>query len=200
MKVVPEAYSNQFRRTIDSYSVVTDASFAKLLALLRCQSVPRGNFLVQTGQTARNFYFVCEGILASLLINQQGAAHIKNFFIAGNFAGSTVSLLQASPSAFGLQAIVESIILVVDYRQYKQLICENSDLTNFYIAYLERNWVINNEKRQLAFATQTATERYLTFLDDYPDLEKQVLQLHIASYLGITPTQLSRIRKGLNLI
>ena len=56
-----------------------------------------------------------------------------------------------------------------DYRNYKQLIFENTDLKNFYIAYLEQNWVIENEKRQIAFATQTASERYLTFLEKYPN-------------------------------
>ncbi|MFT4665925.1 MAG: CRP-like cAMP-binding protein [Gammaproteobacteria bacterium] len=57
--------------------------------------------------------------------------------------------------------------------------------------------MIENEKRQIAFATQSATERYLTFLEKYPLLDKRIPQLHIASYLGITPTQLSRIRKEL---
>lgn len=188
---------DQFRNRLNTYAVVTDDSFARLQPILRFRVVEKGEYLLRAGQTAKDFHFVCQGILASSIISQDGSTHIKNFFTEGNFAGSKVSLLRSAPSSFSIQSFEDSIIIDFDYKKYRQLICDHEDLKNFYIAYLESNWVVDNEKRQIAFATQTAKERYVTFLENYPVLDKRISQYHIASYLGITPTQLSRIRKEL---
>lgn len=193
-----EVHIDQFRKRLMTYAPVTDDSFAKLLPILRFRIVEKGEFILRAGQTAKDFHFVCEGLLASPLIDENGNTHIKNFFTEGNFAGSTVSLLRSSPSSFSIQSFETGVIIDLDYKTYKQLIYDHEDLKNFYIAYLEKNWVIDNEKRHIAFATQTAKERYITFLETYPTLDKRVSQYHIASYLGVTPTQLSRIRKELN--
>ena len=187
-----------FKASIDGFSPVTDESFSKLCDIGKLREVNKGEDLVRIGQTAKKLYFVCEGLLVSLYMTNDGGTHIKNFFLKGNFAASTASMLQSSPSDFTIQALEDGVIVEMDFQKYRQLIFANDDLKNFYIRYLEKNWIIKNEKRQIAFATETATERYLTFLEQYPDLEKRVPQLQIASYLGITPTQLSRIRKNLN--
>jgi CRP-like cAMP-binding protein len=192
-----EKYIAQFRKYLNQYAPISEESFSKLLDLMRFRTVKKGEYLLQVNQRARNMFFVCEGVLTSLFLADDGGTHIKNFFVENNFAASTVSLMLFSPSSFAIQSLENGVVLEFDYRNYKQLIFENTDLKNFYIAYLEQNWVIENEKRQIAFATQTASERYLTFLEKYPTLDKRIPQLHIASYLGITPTQLSRIRKDL---
>ncbi|MBO0931965.1 Crp/Fnr family transcriptional regulator [Fibrella aquatilis] len=188
-------YIDQFRNRLNTYAPVATDTFDKLRPILRLRPVAKGEFMVRAGQTATDFHFVCEGIVASLIVNREGNTHIKNFFTPGNFAGSKASLLRSSPSSFSLQVLDAGVIISFDYKKIKRLIYDHEDLKNFYIAYLEENWVIDNEKRQLAFATQTAKERYLTFLETYPGLDKRVSQHHIASYLGVTPTQLSRIRK-----
>jgi CRP-like cAMP-binding protein len=195
-----EEQIDQFRKRLNKYASVTEDSFNKLLPILKFKIIKKGEFLLRVGQTAKNIYFVSKGILTSLFITIDGSTHIKNFFLEGNFAGSTVSLMLSSPSSFSIQSLEDSAIIEMNFMLYKQLINENDDLKNFYLCYLEQNWVIENEKKQIAFATQTATERYLTFLEEYPSLNKRVPQFHIASYLGITPTQLSRIRKDLQKI
>lgn len=68
---------------------------------------------------------------------------------------------------------------------------------DIYIAYLEKNWVIEKERIEVALILEDGTQRYLSYLDKYPNIEKRVAQHHIAAHLGITPTQLSRIRKNL---
>jgi len=192
-----EKYIEQLRNYLDSYSKVTDQSFAALRSLLRFRTVDKKECLLQIGHVARDMYFVCKGILISHYITREGDTHIKNFFVPGNFAASTVSLLLSEPSSFAIEVVEEGVVLAFDYRKYKQLIHNHDDLKECYIGYLEENWVIKNEKRQIAFATQTATERYRTFLEQFPTLADRVPQMHIASYLGITPTQLSRIKNNL---
>lgn len=190
-------YTNLFRKSLNSYALISEDSFSKIKDLLKFRNVKKGEFILQKGQTAKKMLFICKGILISQWIDDEANVHIKNFFLEGNFAASTVSLLQATPSGFGIECVEDGIIIEMNFQKYKQLIYAQDDLKNFYIAYLEQNWIITNEKRQISFATQSATTRYLNFLKDNPTLPARVSQWLIASYLGITPTQLSRIRKDL---
>jgi len=190
-------YQNDFRQYLESFAPLSDRAFLQLWALVRFKVVPKGTYLLRVNQRARDLLFVCRGILCSEYLTVDGARHIKNFFVAGNFAGSTVSMLQLSPSAFAIQALEESKVYLMDFRKYRSLIHQEAELARLYIAYLERNWVIENERKQISFATETATERYLTFLTKYPTLDQRVSQLNIAAYLGITPTQLCRIKNNI---
>ena len=197
MNDLSEANIHFFKDSLRKHASVTDESFERLLELCRVRRPAKGDYLLQIGETARHMYFVCDGILTSLFINAEGNQHIKNFFVKGQMAASTVSALFSKPSAFAIQCAESAVILEMNMAEYKSLIMERDDLKNFYISYIEHSWILINEQRQISFATETATDRYRTFLQQYPDLEERVPQHQIASYLGITPTQLSRIRKDL---
>ncbi len=101
------------------------------------------------------------------------------------------------PSEFCIEALEDSTVVVIPYKAYRTLINKYTDLKDFYIAYLEKNWVIEKEPIQVALALTDATQRYLNCLENHPNIENRVAQHHIASHLGITPTQLSRIRQKL---
>ena len=68
----------------------------------------------------------------------------------------------------------------------------------FQINYLETHWLLEKEPKEIGYLQFEAKDRYLTFLDDFNHIANRLPQYHIASYLGITPTQLSRIRKEIN--
>lgn len=72
---------------------------------------------------------------------------------------------------------------------------EESDLKLFHIFYLEKNWLMAKDAREIEIVQENAGQRYQRFLKEYPSLNSRIPQYHIASHLGITPTQLSRIRK-----
>ena len=74
---------------------------------------------------------------------------------------------------------------------------QNDELKLFQIYYLEKNWLLAKESREIEFVQNDASARYLCFINEYPALKDRLPQYHIASYLGITPTQLSRIKKNL---
>ena len=197
MAINQEKYVAQFRQTVNGYAPVTDESFAELLAITQFRTVEKNECLLPVGQVAVSQYYVCEGLLVSVFLTDDGGEHIKNFFTEGNFAGSAASSIRFAPSAFAIQSLEKAVILEYNFRQYRQLIDQREDLKLFYIAYLEQSWILKNEPRQIAFATQTATTRYQAFRVEHPDLTGRVPLHYIASYLGITPTQLSRIRKTL---
>lgn len=125
----------------------------------------------------------------------QGNTYNKNIFLERQFAGSTVSALLKIPSQFTLQAIEDSTVITINHEKYKELIDQRDDLKNFYIAYLEKNWVIDKEQREISIVMETASIRYLKMLAKHPGIDKRIPLQHIASHLGITATQLSRIRR-----
>ncbi|MEK6152340.1 Crp/Fnr family transcriptional regulator [Flavobacteriaceae bacterium 3-367] len=186
-----------FYRYLNGFAPVSQASFEAFLPYIKIRDVQKNENIVFPGQTARNIYFVCEGILVSQWMDDEANVYVKNFFVESHLAGSTVSMLTNTPSGFGIESVEDGTILEMNYERYKQVIYKHEDLKNYYIANLEQNWIIENERRQISFAAENATERYLSFLKQYPKLPQRVPQWLIASYLGITPTQLSRIRKDL---
>ncbi|NGP87117.1 Crp/Fnr family transcriptional regulator [Fodinibius halophilus] len=192
-----EQYISDLRKTFNSFSNVGDDSWNKVRSIVQFQHLEEGDLLLQEGQVARNFHYICKGALRAYITDYEGNIYNKNIFMDQNFAGSKASLLQQEPSEFTLEALEKSILINLDYRKYKRLISEYKDLNKFYIAYLEKHWVIEKEQREVSLVMENATDRYLKLLDKHPDIDDRIAQRHIAAHLGITPTQLSRIRRKL---
>ncbi|ETZ22106.1 Crp/Fnr family transcriptional regulator [Pedobacter sp. V48] len=190
-----EHYLSTFKTTIGNYHTISEESFSLLVSLIRIQTIDKNEFLLKEGQISKSLYFVCKGAVIAYFSDVQGNTYNKNIFLERQFAGSTVSALLKIPSQFTLQAIEDSTVIAINHEKYKELIEQQDDLKNFYIAYLERNWVIDKEQREISIVMETASVRYLKMLAKHPGIDKRIPLQHIASHLGITPTQLSRIRK-----
>jgi len=190
-----ENYISELKLKFESYAPISNESWLLIEALITFQELEKDEFLLRDGQIAKKIHFVCKGALRAYITDYHGNIYTKNIFLETDFAGSTVSYLLGIPSNFTLEALEETILINLDYKKYRQLIEQNIDLKNFYIAYLEKNWVIEKEQREVSLVMQNATERYQKLLQKHPLIEQRIQKLHIASHLGITPTQLSRIRK-----
>jgi len=192
-----QIYLNTLKQTIESYYPLSENSWQLIEGIAEFQTLKKGETLLQNGEIAKNLHFIAKGVLRAFITDQQGNFYNKNLFLENYFAGSKVSLMLQSPSNFTIEALEDSIIINLNYKKYISLINENDDLKNFYIAHLEKNWIIDKEQREVALVMQNATERYVSLLQKHPSIAERVPLLHIASHLGITPTQLSRIRKSL---
>lgn len=190
-------YLNNLKQTFQSYSPISEKSWKLIENITEFQTLKKGETLLQNGEIAKNLHFIAKGILRAFITDQHGNFYNKNLFIENSFAGSKVSLMLKTPSNFTLEALEDCILININYKKYMGLINQNDDLKNFYIAHLEKNWIIEKEQREVALVMQNATERYVNLLEKHPDMADRVPLLHIASHLGITPTQLSRIRKNL---
>lgn len=195
MSIYQDKYGEDLKLKFESYAPISSASWQLIENIIEVQSFKKGEILLQNGQIAKEIHFIGKGALRAFITDATGNIYNKNIFLDGDFAGSTVSLIQQTPSEFSLEALEDSILININYKKYRELIFQNDDLKNFYIAYLERNWVIEKEQREISIVMENATERYLDLLKKHPDISERIPLLHIASHLGITPTQLSRIRK-----
>lgn len=192
-----EKYISELKLKLESYSQISVESWSLIKSLIKFKALEKGEILLRNGQIAKNIHFVCKGALRAYITDYEGNIYNKNIFLETDFAGSTVSYLLEKPSNFTLEALENTILITIDYKKYRQFIEENIDLKNFYIAYLENNWVIEKEQIEVSLVMENATERYLKLLSKHPEIDQRIQQLHLAAHLGITPTQLSRIRKDL---
>lgn len=197
MTIDKEKYISAFRSKFESYAPVSGKSWSLIKSIIQFQTLEKGEILLRGGQSAKNFHFICRGALRAYITDPDGNIYNKNIFLDGNYAGSKVSLLQGNPSEFTIEALEESVLINFNYSKFREFIQKNEDLKDYYIAYLEKNWVIEKEQIEISLVMENATRRYLKLLQKHPDIDIRIPQLHIAAHLGITPTQLSRIRKNL---
>ncbi|MFH6948294.1 Crp/Fnr family transcriptional regulator [Flavobacterium sp. FlaQc-51] len=199
LKMVAEQskYLKDLKLKFESYAPISDESWKLIESITEFQVVKKGDLLLRNGQIAKEIYFIAKGALRAFITDREGNIYNKNIFLEGDLAGSTASLIQQTPSDFAIEALEDATLIHLNYKKYRELIFDNDDLKNFYIAYLEKNWVIEKEQREISIVMENATERYLDLLSKHPDISERIALHHIASHLGITPTQLSRIRKTL---
>ncbi|ARU48492.1 Crp/Fnr family transcriptional regulator [Sulfurospirillum diekertiae] len=192
-------YYEQFYEVLNRYTAISDDEFELFKPYLKLRCIPKGELLQDNYTPAHAIYFICKGLLRTYYLHEQSTIYTKNLFMENYFSASVVSLLSGENSYLCIQALEPSTIIEINYEGYRHLIETHDAFKNFYIRYIEQNWIIEKEKNEISLIIDNATIRYQNFLKKYPDIEQRVSQHHIASHLGITPTQLSRIRKSLNL-
>jgi CRP-like cAMP-binding protein len=180
---------------IDRYVSLSAESKAALEKILKKKVFKKHDFFLSEGQVPRTVAFVAEGLFSQYHTSDKGDVIIKRFFPEGYFLASTSALLKKAPSLFTIQALEPSTVLEYNFQEFKELTEKQADIAAFYIRYMEIHWIIEKEPLEISFRYDSARSRYLDFLKSFPSLESRLKQHQIASYLGVTPTQLSRIRK-----
>lgn len=183
------------RAAVDGYHLIEEESWREVRSISSCRLLSKGSILYRAGDMPSSFAFVARGLVRGYVTAEDGGEYNKNFFEEGAFPGSMTALLTKSPSRFGFEAIEDSVIVEIDFASFRRLVHERHDMTLFQVHYLERNWLLAKDARETQLVQEDATARYLRFLKDRPSLAARLAQYHIASHLGITPTQLSRVRK-----
>jgi len=192
-------YFEQFFKALNHYAPITKEEFELFKPYLSFKHVPKGEVLQDNYSPAHAIYFILKGLLRTYYLHDNGTIYTKNLFMENYFSASVVSLLNGENSYLCIQALEPSHIIEINYKGYRHLIDTHAAFKNFYIRYLEENWIIVKEHNEISLIVDNATIRYQKFLANHEGIEQRVSQHHIASHLGITPTQLSRIRKSLNL-
>lgn len=188
--------NTQFFQQVRRYYPITVASEQAWTGLLKEKMYRKGELLVREGQVPRKFAFICRGLAYQSHFPQEGEMIIKYFFPENRLAASVTATMTGTPSEFSITAIEDTLVLEYDFSAFRKLVDTHQDIALFYINYLEKHWVVEKEPLEIAFRSDTATTRYQQFLLSHGHILPRLKKYHIASYLGITPTQLSRIING----
>jgi CRP-like cAMP-binding protein len=175
---------------------VTDEQFALMETKLLTKTIEKGQIILKSGQVCKHTFFVEKGLLRFYSIDEEGREHLVQFAPENWFVSDRGSIYFNGPSAFFVDAIEESQTVMLD-RNFIEFASEISPEFRNHNEFLLQNHIRMLQNRIKLLISATAEQRYLAFIKLYPDLMLRVPQWMIASYLGITPESLSRVRKEL---
>ncbi|MGE8511770.1 MAG: Crp/Fnr family transcriptional regulator [Chryseobacterium culicis] len=188
---------SEFVKHINQYYLLSEETIQDLLDICTEEYYHKNDLLLESGSMARYYYFIKSGLIGYYTVDEQGNNIYKIFFEENSFVASTAAIIKNVPSDFNIIALEDCAVIQYPAKQYRELLEKHHDLALFHMYYLEKNWVVKKEPLEVSLKYETAKKRYLQLLENQ-SLYNRLKQHHIASFLGITPTQLSRIRKDLN--
>lgn len=178
-------------------SPLSDEPLGLLRSNIVADRLESGDYFVREGEYVNEIAFLEVGVVRAFYTSKDGKEYNKTLFSAPAIIGSYASLITKEKNRLPQQALTDCVIWRLDYGVIERVSENNYELERLRRRIAERFFVANEEK-ELEMALLDAKERYLMFRREHPGLEDAIPQYHIASYLGISPTQLSRIRQKLN--
>ncbi|MDI9257924.1 Crp/Fnr family transcriptional regulator [Flavobacterium sedimenticola] len=182
---------------LNSISPLQEETWRKIEQIFTEKTLVKGEYFINEGEQAKQVGFLKKGIIRAFYRNNEGFEYNKHFFIPHCMIGGYSSLIKSTPNKIIQQALTNCDLLVADYAEITKLYDLFPDFERVG-RQLAELYFVNKEQREIEIVLLNADERYLIFRKEYPQLEQLIPQYHIASYLGITPTQLSRIRRKFN--
>ncbi len=180
----------------NNYGIIFSRDLINKFAAVSSEiTLKKNDVLIRIGDKSSYIFLVVSGILRDYYIDDDGNDVTRFFSREGGLCGGE-SLISNEASAICTEALEDCILLRCPVSDFKEIIVSNSDATKAYIWFLESS-LAYKIRRENSFLIKSAAERYIDFKRENPDLEKRVNQKYIASYLGITPVSLSRIRRAL---
>jgi len=167
-----------------------------LSSKLTIEQFEKGDLILQQDKVCKNLKFVISGVYRVYQLNEgKEITSYFNYKERNPFVASFISLLTENPSTEIIECIVSGKLITIPYQDWTNLYQISHELTTFGRKMAEYNYVLAIERIE-SLQYQSATDRYQIFLRHYPSLLNQIPHHYIASYLGITPESLSRIRKA----
>jgi CRP-like cAMP-binding protein len=154
-------------------------------------------YVLQEGDISTQFYFVVRGCLRLYKIDEKGNAHILQFASENYWINDLGSFHGVKPTALNMDALEDTVVLQISRDDLKTLYTRAPKFDRIFRVLLENSF-IRLQERLLQNISSTAEDRYQSFLEIYPHLINRLSQVQIASYLGITPEFLSRLRKRIS--
>lgn len=161
------------------------------------RNIKRKQMILQEGFVCKHYFFVVEGCFKMYAIDDKGNEHNLQFAAENDWIADISSFHSEKPSKLFIEALEPSVILQIE-QQDLYFLYNNIPKLNIIFKVIIENKFVELQNRVLQNISSTGQQRYLNFLEQYPKLVQRLPNTQIASYLGITPEFLSKIRKDLS--
>ncbi|WP_397363292.1 Crp/Fnr family transcriptional regulator [Olleya sp. R77988] len=190
------------KKPIDIKTIFKGLQFSKqetvlVEGLFTKEIYKKGDIILQPDDVVHFEYFIKEGCLRSFYIDKQGKEHTVQFGVKDWWISDYTAYFSTAKSIMHIEVLQDAIVYKLSLKDKKLLYQKAPSTESYSIKKLERAFAAF-QKRILSNLSETATERYINFKRTYPNIESQVKNYHIASFLGITTQSLSRIRKKIS--
>lgn len=175
---------------------LSDADWENFASRLSCRDYSKKSIILPKGKTERHLSFIEKGILR-FNIPKPDFDFTFGFAFENSFVSAYDSFLQQSPCMYNVEAITDTVLWRITYTDLNQIYSETllGDRIGRKVA---ENLYRRKMKRELSLLQDDATKRYLDLLEEQPELVRQIPLKYLASYIGIRPQSLSRIRKSIS--
>jgi CRP-like cAMP-binding protein len=193
-----QAMDNDYFRNIKGYYQslapgLKDDEWRELEVHLKVRHIKKGEFIDKQGRVATEVYWVEEGLMRSYQIID-GKESISSFFARHTYGSVYDSFLTRMPSNYFVDAVEDSTLICLDYKTMQSFYNKTPALERFGRKIAEMLFVLLS-KRVHSLMNESAEKRYRDFVETWPQLQQQLPLYMVASYIGVTPEALSRIRK-----
>lgn len=177
----------------DRYLALDEAERKALRERSRVRRLKRRGFLLQEGEVCRSYAYVVEGCLRMYEMDEKGVEHNLQFAQENEWIVDIGSFHAEKPSSLFIEALEPSVVVTIEHADLLRLYTEHPKFDRNFRVIIEDQFV-ELQQRMLRRNTSSAEQRYAHFVEQHTELAARVPSVHIASYLGVTPEFLSRLR------
>jgi CRP-like cAMP-binding protein len=186
---------HRLRAYLERRGTFTDEEFAFLEPLFLPRTLHAGEFFQRAGDGVTHGAFVATGCLRKYVVDAKGKEHIVQFAPENWWIGEGPGIPSGTPAQYFIDAVEDSHVLLVDAASHQRAIDHVPAYAAGFRHGIQRD-AAAKEQRIVNALSESAEERYEAFLKKYPSIALRVPQFMLASYLGVSPETLSRIRKN----
>jgi len=173
---------------------LTESEESTIISKLQKRTYLKGQYIVQGGDISRFQTFILSGKVRTFYLDDNGNEHIVAFGIEEWWVGDICSFTTQTPAEFNTECLENTTVAQLSFEDMEQLYNDVPKLDRYFRVIVQKAYA-NMTKRIIRNHSMSAKERYLLFINSYPEIARRVPQYMIASYLGITKEFLSTIRK-----
>ncbi len=188
----------QILRQVYQHPALSDSDLKKIIEAHEEISYKKGDFILKEGQTANNYMILQKGLMRSFVYDYNGDDITTNFFIENEIIIEVSSLFQRIPTKEYIQTLTDCTCYKIDFDKFQAFFHSIENFREWGRAWLS-NSLFEFKQRSISIIKDSATDRYLALIKEKPQIIQHAPLKNIASFLGVTDTSLSRIRKSINL-
>lgn len=186
----------QIRRHFEKNAKLTEEDWRIFSSKLIRQEFPKNHLLLRVGQTENYLSYIETGIVRSFLPKEENDLTIS-FTFENNFVSGYNSFITQTPSIYNIETLTKTILWRLSYNDLQNIYRE-TQVGNIIGRQASEDLFLKKSHRELSLLNETAEQRYLNLFTEHPQLIRVIPLKYIASYIGVTPQALSRIRKRIS--
>ncbi|WP_312792186.1 Crp/Fnr family transcriptional regulator [Sphingobacterium sp.] len=167
-----------------------------VMNFFKSKKLRKRQYLLQEGDMCKYISFVAQGLMKSYTVDEKGNEHINLFAWEGWWISDFASFIFGNEAKLNIDTIEDTTLLLLSRENYEKML-KDVPVMDRYFRILYQNSLAIKDSRLISANTHTAEEKYAMFLDTYPSISQRLPQNLIASYLGLSPETISRIKRRL---